>query len=382
MAYMGFYNVSLGRIEEGKEQQNLAAAIALSGQVDAVTGALIYCNILWTCRNIADWARARQWSAGFETWCSASFARSTGSCDLHRAEVSGTCANLREGLKSIDRAIERLSDEAAWALGEGYRVRGDIQVMIGDLDAARADYARAYEVGWDAEPGNALLLHEVGETDAALAALDRALAGTTWYHLQRGLWLRAHKAWIAARAGRGAVARETLHEVGVEVGSKPDGPAAIHAMAAEAQACLHEECDTDRLRLLLLARQLWTAAGFDFHEARLRVEIACHLARANDVHGACRELDAAAHRARRIGSGRVLEMVRQASCDFPLASQRALVLARGRKRAPIEPVCAENGTNAGDAHQAEGVAGRRRRGLIRFAEASVVTAQGVRSPAR
>ena len=49
--------------------------------------------------------------------------------------------------------------------------------MIGDLDAARADYAAAYALGWDAEPGNAILLFESGGVEAALAALDRALAG-------------------------------------------------------------------------------------------------------------------------------------------------------------------------------------------------------------
>lgn len=53
--------------------------------------------------------------------------------------------------------------------------------MIGDLGAARADYAQAYALGWDAEPGNALLLFEVGDLDAALATLDRTLSGTTWF---------------------------------------------------------------------------------------------------------------------------------------------------------------------------------------------------------
>jgi DNA-binding winged helix-turn-helix (wHTH) protein len=302
LAYMGFYNAALGRVEEGAEQQDLAAAIALSGRADAVTGALIYCNILWTCRNFADWSRARQWSAGFETWCSGSYAETTGSCDLHRAEVTGVQDDLQTALRKIDAAIAKLAEEEAWALGEGHRIRGDVHAMIGNKDAARADYDRAYALGWDAEPGNALLLAETGHVDAALSALERSLAGSTWFHLQRRTWLNAHRAWIAARHDRHDVARAVIDELGFDPGHPTPSAPAVHALLAEAQAGLMGDNISEQTRLLLLARQLWTSAGFDFHEARLRQEIAQRLHTAGDVHGANAELAAADRIARRIGA--------------------------------------------------------------------------------
>ena len=149
LAYKGFYNLSLGRIELGSEQQNHGAAIALSSQVDPITGCLVYCSILWSCRTFADWPRAIQWSEGFETWCAASFAESPGACDLHRAEIVGAQRTLGEALARIEIALPMLSEEEAWSLGEGYRVRGDIQAMIGEVAAAQADYAIAYSVGWE-----------------------------------------------------------------------------------------------------------------------------------------------------------------------------------------------------------------------------------------
>jgi DNA-binding winged helix-turn-helix (wHTH) protein len=316
LAYMGFYNIALGRMEEGAKQQDLAAAIALSGKADAVTGALIYCNILWTCRNVADWSRARQWSAGFETWCSASFAESSGTCDLHRAEINCVHNDLPAAIESIDGAIAKLDEEEGWELGEGYRIRGDIHAMIGNFDEARADYAKAYQVGWDAEPGNAILLAEEGDVDGALAALDRTLSGTTWFHLQRSLWIKANKACIAARSGREDLARETLHDIGIEIGNGARGMPAIHAMLAEAQANLQGQDEQGKTQLLLLARQLWTAAGFEFHEARLRVEIAERLHANGDSHGAQFELDAAHHIADKIRSARLLRMVEQALFDL------------------------------------------------------------------
>ena len=213
LAYKGFYNLSLGRVGEGSEQQNHAAAIALSSQVDPITGSLVYCNILWSCRTFADWSRAMQWSDGFEAWCAASFAESPGACDLHRAEIVGAQGTLDAALAGIEAALPKLATEEAWSLGDGYRVRGDIQAMIGNLDAARADYSSAYAVGWDAEPGNAVLLFESGETDAALASLDRVLQGVSWFHLQRRGVLLVNAARIAALGGRPDSAAGFLSEI-------------------------------------------------------------------------------------------------------------------------------------------------------------------------
>jgi DNA-binding winged helix-turn-helix (wHTH) protein len=314
LSYKGFYNLSLGRIGEGADQQNRAAAIALSSQVDPVTGSLVYCNILWSCRTFADWERARQWSIGFETWCGASFAQTPGSCDLHRAEILGAQETLREALRRIETALLKLADEEAWALGDGHRVRGDIHAMLGDLDAARADYAAAYAAGWDAEPGNAILLFEEGEVDAALAALDRALAGVSWFHLQRRGYLLVNRARIAALAGRRELATALLDEIEATPDRWPQP--AVRALLTETRAALADD-PHQRTRLLLLARQLWSSATIDYHAARVRLELARRFADAGELPGAAAELAAAKLAARRIGSGRIAAMA--ASLDARLA---------------------------------------------------------------
>ena len=302
LAYKGFYNLSLGHVGEGAAQQNHAAAIALSGEIDPVTGTLVYCNILWSARTFADWERAWQWSQGFETWCEASFAAPPGSCDLHRAEILGAKETLFEALERIERALSKLVDEEAWCVGEGLRVRGDIRTMMGELDAARADYAAAYAVGWDAEPGNAGLLFEAGETDAALAALDRALAGRSWFHLQRRGYLLVNKARIAALGGRPEVASALLAEIEASPARWPQP--AIRALLDETRAALSPD-PAEARRLLLLARQLWTAAGLDYHAARVRLALARDHLAAGDPAGAVTELAAARLKADRIGARRL-----------------------------------------------------------------------------
>jgi DNA-binding winged helix-turn-helix (wHTH) protein/Tfp pilus assembly protein PilF len=305
LVYKGFYHLSLGHIGEGTRLQNHAAAIALSSQVDAITGSLVYCNILWSCRTFADWERALQWSDGFEAWCDASFTEHPGSCDLHRAEVLGARGTLREAFDKISAAIPKLVDEETWSLGDGYRVRGDLAAMLGDLETAEADYATAYAVGWDAEPGHAVLLFEQGKPDAALAALDRVLQGKTWWHLQRRGLLLVNAARIAALSGQAARAEAYLTEV--EAGEDRWPQPAIRALVTETRAALLDQSDPAANQLRLLARQLWTSARLDYHAARVRLELAATYLAAGDTAGAEAEIGAAEWTARRIASPRLLK---------------------------------------------------------------------------
>lgn len=305
LVYKGFFQMSLGEIEEGSRLQNHAAAIALSSHVDPITGSLVYCNILWACRTFADWERALQWSEGFESWCDASFAERPGSCSLHRAEILGARGSLIEAFDNISRALPKLVEEESWSLGDGYRVRGDVAAMLGDFTTAEADYAMAYALGWDAEPGNAVRLFEKGDATAALTALDRVLQGRGWFHLQRRGVLLVNAARIAAKSGDAARAANYLGEL---TGTEEHWPQpAIRAMIAETRAALLPAGDLTATQLRILARQLWTSAKLDYHATRVRLELAEGYLAAGDRPGAEAELGAAEMTARRIGSPRLIE---------------------------------------------------------------------------
>jgi tetratricopeptide (TPR) repeat protein len=304
LVYKGFYHLALGHMDEGSRLQNHAAAIALSSPVDPMTGSLIYCNILWSCRTYADWERALQWSDGFEEWCGASFAENPGSCDLHRAEILGARGTLSEAYERITTAIPKLTDEEAWSLGEGYRVRGDIAFMLGDETQAAKDYETTYALGWDAAPGNAVLLAERGEYDTALAGIERSLGGQSWFHLQRKGVLLAHAAHIAAR-GR-LIERAQVYLAQLAAEEERWSQPTIRALVAEARAALLPTGDPAALQLRLLARQVWTSAKIDFHAARVRIELAEIYLAAGDRAGADAELAAANHIAERISSPRLL----------------------------------------------------------------------------
>jgi tetratricopeptide (TPR) repeat protein len=209
----------------------------------------------------------------------------------------------------VNTAVSKLPSSEPWALGDGYRVRGDIRAAIGDVEEAKEDYRKAYAVGWDAEPGNAVLLAEEGDVDGALSALDRVLASAGWFGLQRRGWILAHKARICARAGRSDDARSCLKVLTDSFDGWPSS--AIHALATEAQACLAAVSgggdQPSAIQLLSLARQLWTSIGVEHQAARVRVELAKLLLAKGDGAGARVELTCAEDSAKRVGA-RLLEL--------------------------------------------------------------------------
>lgn len=321
LAYVGFYNIALGNTRAGTEQQDHAAALAMSSSVDPITGGLIYCNILWSCRAAGDWSRALQWVGGFESWCDANYAGFSAACHLHRAEVAGTQGTLSEALARIGQALQYLPVSEPWATADAYRVRGDIQAAMGNLANAQGDYKRAYELGWDAEPGHAVLLAQSGDIDGAIAALDRVLLATGWFGLQRRGMLLAHKARINAMAGRCDEARACIALLQDYYETWPS--AAVHALVQEAQAMIafHEKSqDPTAAQAMSLARQLWTSAGAEYDVARVRLALARIMLATGDTAGAHVEAHCCVIAAEKIGARRLLE---EASELLPAAGTAA-----------------------------------------------------------
>lgn len=294
LAYRGFYRLCLGDTRAGLADQDHAATLALSsGDLDPITGGILYCNILWTSRMFGDWARADQWTLGYQRFCSESGMELTGSCQLHRSEVLGVRGSLGEALSRIQDSLARLTSDAPWSIGDANRVLGDIQAAIGNDEAALEAYDKAYSLGWCPEPGRAMLLLERGEADAAYASLERSLIGKTWWTLQRRGILFAHLALVAAHTGRHEQALELIDELS---GSPDRWPMpSIRALTNEAQsvlACAGGDYEA-ALRHLHLARQLWSSIEARVQAVRLRLRIAKLQLEREDIRGASAEVHAA-----------------------------------------------------------------------------------------
>lgn len=94
LVHEDLYRMALGDVAAGRARQDRVAAAGLSSEVDPLTGTMIYCSILWTCRTFADWSRAAQWTPGFDLWCKSAFAEVTSACRLHGADVLASVGRL------------------------------------------------------------------------------------------------------------------------------------------------------------------------------------------------------------------------------------------------------------------------------------------------
>ncbi|MDX8510820.1 winged helix-turn-helix domain-containing protein [Mesorhizobium captivum] len=306
LIYRGFFKLCLGETKAGQEDQDFAAALGLSSDVDPVVGGILYCNILWACRNFGDWARANQWTLGYEDWCRGHGLEDlSGSCRLHRAEVLGVLGTLKEAEALVRAALDQLALDAPWATGDALRVLGDIHLAAGEFTEAEAAYRASHAAGWDPQPGLALLQLEQGQAEAAFSALERSLVGNGWPTLQRRGMVLATLAKVAARTNRPERAKEVIAELETQPQRWPT--ASIRALTAEAKAELfiQEERLTEAARELQIACSRWNEIGSPINVADARLSLAALLIQLGDRTGAELELGTVLAVARKVDSPRL-----------------------------------------------------------------------------
>lgn len=290
----GAWLQALQEFDEGVALHDEAAALALSGALSPRVAALVYCGVIWSCRNRADWRRAGQWSDEFTRYCdSLNIPGYPGLCTLHRAEVMHFRGELEPALDEARRACALLPTVAPWAEGEGHRIRGEIELTFGRLAAAEAAFQRAHELGWEPQPGYALLLVERGETAAAIRGLERALDASDWANQQRRALLFGHLALVSARAGeieRAEAAVQAMNEC-----ATLDETPALQSVRDEAQAAILIEIgDLEGAESASRsARERWLAVGAPLQAARVGLQRAQLLFDMGDPRGAELELRSA-----------------------------------------------------------------------------------------
>jgi len=212
--YYGIAKQAQGETERGLEKQDEAAASVVAGDVSPLIGGIVYCGIIAGCCNTGDWPRAGQWTENFRRWCQRmgidAFA---GSCILHRAEVYVARGDIDNAKKELEEGSDTLKQSAPWAIGDAYRVQGDIFLVHGKFSECEQAYRQAYEHGWDPYPGYALLQFYRGQIDAALRGLVRATETSHWVGGERRGKNLAFIVILAAQSGRLEQAQAVLDEL-------------------------------------------------------------------------------------------------------------------------------------------------------------------------
>jgi DNA-binding winged helix-turn-helix (wHTH) protein len=302
LLYQGGATLALGDPTRGIALQDEAAAAALAGEVKPLIGSLIYCGVIAGCRNHGDWERAAHWVEHFTRWCERSgLSAFPGTCRLYHGEVLSVRGRLAEAEKEINQACTELPMGAPWAAGDAYRVLGEIRLARNDLEGAEVAFRRAHELGWDPQPGYALLQVARGRAGAAVRGLERALEDQRWSNRQRRGLLLAYLVIVAQAAGQSDHAREALKELDEhpELWSAPALAATVER--ARAETALSEGRLTDAISSLRRGAQRWQEIGSPLNVASYRLRLAELLCGEGDYEAAELELSAASSLFRQAG---------------------------------------------------------------------------------
>jgi class 3 adenylate cyclase len=299
------YGVALveqGEVEEGFACIDEAAAAAVGGETGPLATAIVYCNTISACRDVADYRRAGDWTEATKRWCDRQTINGfPGMCRVYRAEVMRLRGEWGAAHEDAQLACDELREWSPATAGAAFYELGEIRLRTGDLDGAEQAFRQAHELDREPVPGLALLEQARGNTAAGATLLDRALADALPHRFDRARLLPA-RVELALALGDVASAEKGAAELG-EIANRYDSTAlsAAAATAAGAVALAHEETG-DAIRSLRAALQAWRLADVPYEAARTRVLLARAYLGDGDRRAAERELDAAKAVFERLGA--------------------------------------------------------------------------------
>jgi len=297
--------IALGQVENGLPLIDEAMASAVSGELSLHTTGRVYCNMMETCDRLSDFERASQWNDAGTQWCQDhTESIFPGNCRVYRAKILG----LRGAWVEAQAEAVKASQELNWlpVAGEAWYQIGELQLRLGDLDAAENAFHQAHEFGREPFPGIAELRWKNGRTDEARSLIDSALANRALDPPTRARLLPT-KISIAVAGNDLPAAQEALDELS-RIADQYPSPV-LSATLAEQQAiiALHAQRIDDSTRSARTAVREWAEVGFPFETARARLTLARSFLATGDSAPAQLELRAAKSAFERLGAQLAIE---------------------------------------------------------------------------
>jgi DNA-binding NarL/FixJ family response regulator len=300
----GRARIAEGQIAEGVADLDEAMCAVISGEVTPLFTGWIYCHVLVACWELSDLRRAAEWTEAAIRWCDdipAADAPFRGLCRIHRVEIATLRGEWAEAESEARRTCDELLAYEPRTAGMAFYAAGEVQRRQGDLTGAERAFARAHELGYEPQPGLALVQLARGRNGPAAAALGLALASGARAGYPRAELLAAQvEATLAA--GDLDAARSAMAEL-ESLAERLDSPVVRASAACSAGAVLLAEEDVaGSVRSLRAAAGAWQALGAPYEAARARVLLAQAARTAGDEDGSRLELEVAHAVFQRLGA--------------------------------------------------------------------------------
>ena len=169
-AASGLAKLPFARTSEGFAELDEAMMPVLAGQVPVDWAGDIYCGVIDECHRLGDLSRMKTWVTAMDQWregpdVAASWYGT--SCEIYKWQLLSATDDYRLLDERLTNALAGIEDFHSTTTGQGYYELGDLRRRRGDIDGARAAFSRAREIGFDPQPGEALLRCQLGEVAAA-----------------------------------------------------------------------------------------------------------------------------------------------------------------------------------------------------------------------
>jgi DNA-binding CsgD family transcriptional regulator len=320
-----------GRVAEGMAMLDEAMVSLAAGEISPVFAGDIYCSMIEACQEIADFARAAEWTHALTTWCAAQpgLVPFTAQCAVHRGQIMLARGAYDEALDEFDRAVRRYIDAGTTIpAGLAMSEQGEVFRIRGQLAAADKAYDAAIGYGYEPQPGLALLWLAQERPGPALAAVRRLLAEPR-DPVQRSRLLPGAIEVLMGAGGEPDEVRPLVEELnGIATHFECTGLRAMAAFAGGSAALL--EGDAARaLPLLRASMRHWSGLSSPYEVARCRLQIGRAFLQLGDDDSARGELVAARRTFAELGAAAVEDVdlaTRPAATPAGLTSRELEVL--------------------------------------------------------
>ena len=229
------------RLQQGQVERGLAlldeVMVAVTGaELSSLVTGLMYCSVIQACQEVYAFGRAGEWTAALAQWCGEQpeMVAFTGVCRVHRAEIMQLHGDWQDAIEEAQRARERSQGVDQQSAAAASYQQAEVYRLRGEFAAAEETYRNAGRLGWDPQPGLALLRLAQGRTGAARAAISRVVSTTT-DRLQRAKLLSAHVEIMLATGDIQEASNACRELEDIAETFETD---VLHAMAAQARGAM------------------------------------------------------------------------------------------------------------------------------------------------
>lgn len=314
----GRARLAQGMVDEGLALLDEAMVAVTAGEVSPRFSGLVYCSVIQGCQQVYALERARQWTEALTRWCDSqpSLLAFTGTCMVHRSEVLESLGEWSRSEEEAKQACERfMRAEDRRAQGAAWYRQGEILRLRGQLREAQEIFEKAGALGYDPQPGMALLRLAQGETQRAVAAIDRVLGGSKM-PLERTESLAA-AVEIHIAGGNLDAAEQYTQQLERTAGAM--GTEVLEAIADHARGTLLLALQKHREALVVLQRaeSVWQRSRTPYAQARTACAIGKVCRQLGDLDGGNLALHSALAAFERLGAAEDVRRIRSLFDDGP-----------------------------------------------------------------